>query len=191
METEVMQKLAAYKFQTPDGSIVDVVYCTSDGGIFFSEDEAHQIADLGDGIVTPVYRDKHVRDMAKTSKALAQIVGATDWLKAHKVTKKEPSYVAYVEFCEKHKYIAVPETMYDFIQSKVYATELVRPGQKDSIFTWAYGMVNATLLRRYPQGQVWQLGDNLIFTCPTNTELMSGTYQQIFKPLLDKTNIDG
>ena len=165
---------------------IDVVYGISDGQIFFSPEEAAEAAKkMADAVITPFYRDEVVRKIAQKYKSLQDVVSATDYLKLRKLASKPFVYADYKVYTESLNASPVPESLFNFIASKVYASRRpVAAGQKDKIFTWNYGIVDAVFMRRYPQGVIWQVGDNLVLTCPTHTELMSGTYQQIFSPML-------
>jgi len=165
---------------------IDVIYGVSDGQMFFSPEEAAEAAKkMADAVITPFYRDDAVRKMAQQYRSLQQVVFATDYLKLRRLGSKPFVYAEYNTYAEKMNMEAIPENLFNFIASKVYASRRpVAAGQKDKIFMWNHGIVEAVFMRRYPQGVIWQVGDNLVFTCPTHTELMSGTYQQIFAPML-------
>jgi len=183
-QTDIAQR-AAEKFKTPEGSIVDVLYATSDGSLYYSPEEASNFAGrLENKVITPYYRDSVVREMAKQFKDLQNMVFATDYVKASKIRKVMPLFKDYNAYCKAASTDAIPEDIFNFVVSKVFQSK--RPtsvGLRDKIYMYNRGIVDAIFLRRYAQGQVWQVGDTLVFTCPTNTELMSGTYQTIFSPL--------
>ena len=174
------------KFETDDGKLVDVIYGTSDGQLFFSPEEAAKAADvIADKVITPYFRDEKVREMAKRNLKLTLMVFATDFVKRTKLYKMKPTYSEFQKYASDMGVKPVDNVAFDFIVSKVFASRRpVSPGQKDTIYMFEKGIVNAVFMRRYPKGQVWMYGDNLVLTCPTNTELVSGTFNHIFAPLL-------
>lgn len=186
MKQKEIAVMVKQKFATPDGKLVDVIYGTSDGQLFFDPELAKDAgATLGDPVITPYYRDSEVREAAKKYHELEKMVFATDYLKRHRLKKTPPVYQAYVEYADSMGMDYIKEDVFNFVMSKVFAsTRPVVAGQKGQIYTYANGIVDAIFMRRYPQGQIWQVGDTLVLTCPTNTELMSGTYYTIFQPLL-------
>jgi len=168
---------------------VDVLYGTSQGGLYFGYDEATDAASkLEDKSILSFYRDSHVRDLAKQYKQLEEMVFATDYIKLDKLRKKVPEHNVFVEYAKAMGVNPVNEGTFDFIKSKVFrTTKPTTAGMRDQIYMFTRGVVDAVFLRRYPQGQIWQVGDTLVMTCPTNTELSSGTYMTIFSPLLGET----
>lgn len=182
---------AQQKFQTADGKIVDVIFGTSDGEMHYKYADAKTHANtLPDKNIYPFYKDSEVRKMAEQYIALKRMVIVTDFVKLSKVENTIPTYEEYTQYCEDNNYEAVDVVAFKFVVSKVFSrTKLVMPGQKDQIFTYNYGIVPAIFIRKYPQGIIWSQEDRLVFTCPTHTELMSGTYEHIFKPMLDQVPV--
>jgi hypothetical protein len=189
MNKQELAKEAAKMFSTPDGKSLDILFGTSDGKIFFTPEEAEGIANkLEDKTVTPYYRDNQVREMAKKFDKLQKMVHATDYLKLAKVKKLgKPQYFTYLSYCSLKKLEPISEQIYLFIAEKVFSLRKpIAAGQKATIYMYNHGIVEAVFMRRYAEGQVYQYMDTLVFTCPTNTELMSGSYFEIFEPLLDE-----
>jgi hypothetical protein len=186
MDMQEMVIKATEKFKTGEGRIVDVLYGTSNGALHYTIDDAQKIAGtLPDKTVTTFYRDPEVRDMAKQYNELNKMVLVTDYIKLEKLKKRMPKYNEFLAYAEAMGIVPVAEPVFNFVQSKVFRTQKpTTAGLRDQIYMYSKGVVDAIFLRRYAQGQIWQVGDTLVFTCPTNTELMSGTYQQIFQPLL-------
>lgn len=183
MDTTLVKKTIDV-FDTPTGQMVDVLYTTSDGKAYLTPEEAvKNIEKLEDKRIIPIYRDEKVRKVAQMYTDLERVINATDFLKRFKaIGKPVPIYDEYTLYSRKYGIEPVPNGIYSFIASKVYSTKrAIVVGEKDMILTWKYGIVNATFLYRYPQGQVFSYDDRLIFTCPTNTELVSGDYKDIFK----------
>lgn len=183
MNKELLAQKATAAFQTPEGRIVDVLFLTSDGEAHLTPEEAaNATADMTDKTVSVFYKDTKVREMADKYKELKRVMVATDYLKRFRALRKQPpTHEEYKEYCDKYNEDPIPQGIYAFVTSKVYATK--RPtttGQKDTILTWSEGVIEAIFIRRYAHGQVFTVGDKLIFTCPTNTELLSGTYPEIF-----------
>lgn len=82
---------------------------------------------------------------------------------------------------------SVTEEIFNFVKSKVFllaVRKMQAPGQKDTIYTYMNGIVEAYFLRSYPQGKLWMVGDDLIMTCPTHTELGQISYYNIFGEML-------
>jgi hypothetical protein len=187
-QTELTQE-AAKMFSTPDGKSVDILFGTQNGRMFFSpedaEDEAKKLADKS---VTPYYKDTSVRDMAKKFKKLENMVHATDYLKLARIRKTgRPDYASYLSYCTLKRLEPITEPIFTFVGDKVFSLRKpIVAGQKATIYMYDHGIVEAVFLRRYPEGQIWQYMDTIIFTCPTNTELMSGSYFELFQPLLDE-----
>jgi hypothetical protein len=186
METNLMAEKARIKFETGPGQMVDVLYADSSGNLFFEYDEVEQAASkLENKSITSYYRDPKVRNLAKQYKKLEEMVFATDFIKTHRITRTLPDYDRYILRASKAQIGAVNREIFKFIESKVFrAKKPTTAGMRDQIYMMDRGIVDAIFLRRYPQGQIWQVGDTLVMTCPTNTELTSGTYKQIFTPLL-------
>lgn len=184
MDKKKMYLAASAMLEANQG--IDVVYGVSDGQIFYSPEEAAAAATkIADSVITPFYRDEAVRKMAQQYKSLQEVIFATDYLKLKRLANKPFVYADYNKYAESMGVNAVAENLFNFIGSKVYASRRpVAAGQKDKIFMWNSGIVDAVFMRRYPEGVIWQVGDNLVLTCPTHTELMSGTYQQIFAAVL-------
>ena len=185
---EILKNVDA-TFNSPDGKEVDVVYATSDGKVHLSVEDATDAArTIGDDVVMPYYKDDEIRKLGKKYMNLQMAIFATDFLKLHKAKKLPiPLYEKYLQACKVYPIDPVDKEMYEFIRSKVFSSSRpVVTGQIDKIYMWRHGIVDAKFLRRYPTGQVWQVGDNLVLTCPTNTELMSGSYFDIFSPVLTK-----
>ncbi len=189
---EIAQK-AAEKFAVGVGLQVDALFASSDGELFFSKEDAEtNIAtkNLVDKAITPYYRDNETRRLAEQFKDLQKIMVATDHLKLCKAKRKQPIYLEYVAYAEAMGMESIPEQLFLFVQSKVFGTRaLVTIGLKDQIYMYKRGIVDAYFLRQYPQGKVWQVGDHLVLTCPTHTELMSGTYQDIFPSILSPAKV--
>mgnify|MGYP003404108519 CR=1 FL=1 len=189
MDPKEILKNVQDMFNSPEGKEVDVVYATSNGVIHLSAEDATSAAKiLGDNVVMPYYKDDEVRKLGKKYNELEKAIFATDFLKLHKAKKLPiPLFQKYVEACKVYPIDPVTKELYEFIRSKVFATNRpVVAGQKDKIYMWKNGIVDATFMRRYTHGQIWQYNDNLVLTCPTNTELMSGSYFHIFSPILVK-----
>lgn len=187
MEKQAIATKVAEEFKTETGQVVDVLFGTSDGKLFYDPNEATEAGKkLPNKQVVTYYRDESVRALADKHADLQRVIYATDVLKRSKALKRGPiEYSRYVKNCEMLGMNPVPERVFGFIRSKVFRTGYpILPGEKDTILSWTHGIVEATFLRRYEQGQVWHYKDNLILTCPTNTELISGTYQDIFSPFL-------
>lgn len=183
METTTIEQEVAQKFKTPEGQIVDVIYTTSDGGMHFSPDDAiSAAAKLVDKTVAPHYKDGEVRKLAEKYPALRQMVFVTDIIKLAKVMKQPIEYKDYVAKAKKAKMLpVVPENIFEFVYGKVFRmTRIVMVGQKDTIYVYGKGIVEAYFIRRYDIGQIWLLGDDLIFTCPTNTMLGGISNYDIF-----------
>lgn len=185
METQLATKVAQ-EFKTPTGENVDVLFATSDGRLFYDPEEANSEAKKLGTNVSAYYRDEPVRKMADKHEDLRKVIYATDTLKQYKALKKNPiPYDRYVQNCKYMGVGPVPQGIFSFIRSKVFRTKKpMIAGERDTILSWKHGVVEAIFLRRYPQGQVWHYMNDLIFTCPTNTELVSGTYEEIFTPFL-------
>lgn len=186
MDQKEIAVKAAQQFQTPEGKIVDVIYATSDGQMFYTPEEASEVASgLLNKTVMPFYKDAEVRKLARKYTVLERMVLVTDFIKRHKAKKTTPLYPDYTELAIKYKMAPVTDEVFKFVFSQVYTTRKVQyTGQKDSIYLHDKGIVTAHFLRRYEQGQVWQYMDRLVFTCPTNTELLSISYFDVFSPLL-------
>lgn len=186
MDPIVMADKVKKKFESGEGQTVDVLFADSSGNLFYAYDDAEAAASkLMDKAIVPYYRDDKVRDLAKQFKELEQMVIATDYIKLQKIKKKVPAYHEYVAYAEGKGIKSITEGIFDFIKSKVFrASKPTTTGQRDQIYMFNRGVVDAIFLRRYPQGQIWQVGDTLVMTCPTNTELMSGTYKTIFGQML-------
>lgn len=185
MET-TMPKRVALKFATTDGQIVDVLFVTSDGEPHFSHKEAVTAADkLQDKTITPYYRDEKVRELAGQHYELQKMVVATDYLKLIRLQKKIPSYAEYLDVCRGISIAPVKEEIYKFVESKVFMTKrMIAVGQRDTIFTYNSGIVEAHFLRTFKQGKMWLLGNDIIMTCPTHTELGRISSYDIFGFLL-------
>ncbi len=174
-----------------DDSTADVLYATSDGQLFFDPSKADEHAiGLVNKKMQTFYRDPSVREMADKYSELMRMVIATDHLKVTKYSNIKPSYSAYLELVAK-KFKETPpveEWIFNFIASKVYTSQRpVKVGEKDEILmlvNGAWERKEAFFMRRYIQGQIWQVGDQLVLTCPTNTHLMHGSYFEIFSDVL-------
>lgn len=177
----ISQKVAE-KFKTPDGQIVDVIYATSDDKLYFSPSEAQKEANkLTDKIVTAYYKDPTVRELAKQYIELRKMVVVTDYLKLAKLEQKTVTYADYLKYCDEKGFGNVPIDVYNFVRSKVFTLRrLIVPGQKDTIYTYKGGIVEAYFQRREPNGIIWMLGPDIVFTCPTHTELARVSYYELF-----------
>jgi len=183
--TKIEQQVAD-RFKASDGKYVDVLYVTSDGKICINMAEASDhIKGLPDKKVTPFYRDTAIRTIAKGNSRLQKVITATDFCKQFLAMRKpSPSYDDYVTFLGSE---AIPREVFEFVRKNVYrAGKAMYTGEKDKIYMWDKGIVDVLFLRRYPEGQIFMYGDTLVLTCPTNTELVSGTFQRIFSPTLGK-----
>ena len=185
MNTQELAKKAIAKFQTEDGTIVDVLFATSDGEFHYEVESAvNHAKKLEDKNVHTFYRDAPVRKMGEKFEKLQQMIVATDFIKLAKIMKRKPVYEDYLKTCKEINSQPIESDIFSFVVSKVFSTRrLVQSGQRDKIFTYDSGIVDAYFLRKFPQGIVWHTGERLVFTCPTHTELMGGTYEQIFQPL--------
>lgn len=186
MNELTLKKRVSDKFETPDGRIVDVLYATSDGELHFSPDDAKRATEkLDDKSVVPHYRDQSVRELGKQYMELNKMILLTDYLKLMRLQRKAPTYAEYLQVCVERSMGPVSENIYKFVESKVFSSrKLVAPGQKDTIFMFNRGIVEAYFLRSYPQGKIWMYGDTLVMTCPTHTELGEITYYDIFGNIL-------
>jgi hypothetical protein len=186
MEQTEMEQKAREMFKTAEGMLVDVLYGTSDGQLFLDPELAKETADsIADPVVSVYYRDTEVRKAAREYKALENMIFATDFVKRYRAASHVPVYLQYTNYAESVNQETIALEIFNFIVSRVFNSKRpISPGQKDKIYMFEFGIVNAVFLRRYAQGVVWQYGDNLVFTCPTHTQLMAGTYQMIFHPLL-------
>lgn len=177
------------KKKTSPEEEVDVLYVTSDGRKFIDPKVAElEASKLKDTSLKLEYKDEAVREIAKAYTPLQLVVQATDILKRSKALRTgAPTYTQYKEALEEINITPIEEYLYDFIKSNVFrANRPQKLGEIDKIYTWEDGIVQAVFIRRYAQGQIFSYNDKLVMTCPTNTELASGTYQQIFNPLLGK-----
>lgn len=184
MDHKQIAQKAAEMFQK-DGTY-DVLYGTSDGQLFTTPEEAYSEASkMADPVITTHYRDEAVRKMAQKYAPLKVMIFATDYLKQVKIKRETPLYSEY-EKCAAMKGISiVTSTIFDFVRSRVFRSRsMVGVGQKDKIYMYDRGVVDAYFLRRYPEGMIWQVEDSIVLTCPTHTELMSGTYMLLFEPVL-------
>lgn len=182
---ELLEKAQKYFMEN---NTVDIVYATSDGMITPDKQTAQiHSFELPDKKIETFYNDKAVRDIAEKHKGLKRMITVTDWLKlARYKGYKIPEYSLYQEYIKNYSTDEpVKQDIYNFVSEKVYRTRRpVTVGQKDTIFTFKDGIVEAYFLRRYPQGQVFQYMDRIILTCPTNTELVSGSYFDLFGQIL-------
>jgi hypothetical protein len=108
----------------------------------------------------------------------------TEYLRSCKKNRILPSYDQYRALSIRKSEPVVSEKIYDFLRHTIYDQRPNIIGIKHKIYRQNGDIVEATFLRQFTGVRVWQLDDTLIVTNPMNTELMSGTYQQIFSPVL-------
>jgi hypothetical protein len=181
-----MPRKVAEKFATPDGQIVDVIFATSDGEPHFSHKEAVTAANkLIDRKITPYYKDQKIRELGDQHYELQKMIVVTDYLKLMRLQKKNPTYAEYLATCKELAVAPVTEDIYKFVESKVFRSRrMIAVGQPDTIFTYKKGIVEAHFLRQYPQGKMWILGNDIVMTCPTHTELGRISFYDIFGQVL-------
>lgn len=177
-------------FKSPQGSHLDVIYRTSDNAFWFSKKEAlNASGKLEDKTIVPHYRDPRVREMAERYTGLKIMIHATDYLKLMKVYKSMPMYDSYVTNAEENNIQPVTEELFEFIRSKVYLSNKPKSvGIRDHIYMFGRGIVPAVFIIRYPQGIVWTVGNDLVLTCPTHTELSHGSFYDLFSSFLTNPN---
>lgn len=174
----------AKMFATPEGSKVDVLYATSRGKLYFTPEEAtNEAQKTVDKVVTPYYRSSRIREMAELYPQLKTTLFAVDYIRDCKRRRMIP---VHGQYRVKVKDVGiVSEGLFEFVRTKIYSTvSLIKPGQKDKIYMYNEGIVDAYLIRRYKEGIIWQVGDKIVLTCPAHTELMQGEFRTLFEPYL-------
>lgn len=181
-------------FKTPDGQIVDIIFSTSDGELFYIAADAQKHAlELANPHVIPHYKGKEVliRRYMTIDPNLERKVSMVDYLKMHRVKRQpSPTYEQYVDACKRVSMEPDRKVAYDFAVNNIWngpkmftqVTEEVYP-----IYLLNGQQVMAKRLRKYPQTELFIYNDLLIMTCPTHFELMTGNIYQIWAPLMGGT----
>jgi hypothetical protein len=184
------QELIDQIFDTVIEHRVDVIYVTSNDKVFFTEVEAKKLAEtLEDKTVTPwTYSvEKKIREISKET-PLEAFVAMVDLLKFLRLKKMPPiAYKQYVGWAAENKYPIADESAYVFGSKNVtMETDRRKPAKIEKIFLQSGRIVEAELIKSYPNTRLFFYDDMLIMTCPTHFELVRGDVYRLFGMLLGK-----
>lgn len=163
-----------------EGKGLDVIFVDSHDNFHFTAEEALKVETSEK--ITKWYKDGEAQIRETEDMHFLNIVFMVDWLKLSKVTNRKPDYITYCLTATKTLREPLDERIYKFAYHHVFQTD---GGKVQTIYvTSEKRFTKATFYKAYNTGKLFLFGDRVVYTCPTNFELMSYHIGQIFPGLV-------